>query len=135
MMKYGLRSCLPLTLLPLLACMACDGLGDGMDVLDVEGCFVTRQGDDVEAYREVESEFPQVGVCRIDDAPYLPFAYGFLWKSVVQVLAGLYLNYYQFAVFFGYQVQFLLPGTPVAVADDIALCLQVGGCLVFPVFP
>ena len=36
MMKYGLRGCLPLTLLPLLACMACDGLGDGMDVLDVE---------------------------------------------------------------------------------------------------
>ena len=25
-----------MTLLPLLACMACDGLGDGMDVLDVE---------------------------------------------------------------------------------------------------
>ena len=92
---------------------------------------VGHHGNQVETHWQVERIAPDVGFGGGDDAEDFLFREGLFRRTELCVPARFHLHHHEGAVFFRHDVQFLVPESPVAVADGISFREQVGGGPVF----
>ena len=104
------------------------------DVLDAERRFVAHYRNYVKAYRQVYLEQAQVRIGGSDNPADFPVIYRSFGRSEVFVTPCLDLCHYQCVAVGRHNVQFLMAGTPVPVADGVALLLQEAHCCVFSFF-
>lgn len=106
--------------------MGCQGRKECVfDVFETEISFVADEGDYVESDIEPNVVGADIRIGSQHQVSDFSFGNGILREFVPVAFAGFYLDDHQSLVAIGYNVDFLLPATPIDVADDISVCRQI----------